>query len=63
MAGHRCPIIHRIHPKAHVDVRNGQLHAIKATWRLSRRLVHALMFELISTFNHLQPQKQSLRRL
>jgi len=46
MAGHRCPIIHLLNPKARVDVKNDRLEAIKATLRLSPHHVHALMFEV-----------------
>jgi hypothetical protein len=46
MAGHRCPIIHLLNPKARVDVKNDRLEAIKATLRLSPHRVHALMFEV-----------------
>ena len=65
MAGHQCPIIQRFNPEALVDVKNGQLKAIRAALRLSRHLVHALMFKvdfiyLFSvTYN---PQNQTLRR-
>ena len=46
MAGHRCPIIHRLNLKAGVIVKNGQLKAIKAALRLSRCHVHTLIFEV-----------------
>ena len=46
MVGHRCPIIHRLNPKDCVDIKNGQLKAIKAALRFSCRHVHALMFEV-----------------
>ena len=35
MVGHRCPIIHRLNFKTHVDVKNGRLKMIKAVLRLS----------------------------
>ena len=46
MAGHQCPIIYRLTPKARVDVNIGQLKVIKAALRLSKRYVDALMFEI-----------------
>ena len=46
MAGLRCPMTHQFNPKARVDVKNRKLKAIKAASRLSRRLAHALMFEV-----------------
>ena len=46
MVGHRCSIIHRLNPKDCVDIKNGQLKAIKAALRFSCRHVHALMFEV-----------------
>ena len=45
MVGHQCPIIHMLNSKACFKVKNGQLKAIKATLRLSRRPIHALMFK------------------
>ena len=39
-------IIHWLNPKARVNVKNGQLKAIKATLRLSRYPIHPLMFEV-----------------
>ena len=64
MTGYQCPIIHRLNPKARVNVKNGQLKAIKVALRLSRCLVHARVFEVgfYFIFDHLQPQNQSLRR-
>jgi hypothetical protein len=58
-------MVYRPNPKTHVDVKNGQLKAIKAALELSQLLVHALMFEVGFDFiiDHLQPQNQSLRRL
>jgi hypothetical protein len=38
---HNTPVKH----KTRVNVKNDQLKAIKATLRLSRHLVHALMFK------------------
>jgi hypothetical protein len=38
--------MHQLNPKARVDVRFGLLKAIKAALILSRRPVHALMFEV-----------------
>ena len=58
MAGHRCPIIHQFSCKACVvNVEKGQLKAIKGALRLSRRIVHAQMFEVglflfLITYNH-----------
>ena len=46
MAGHWCLIIHQSNPKACVDVKNGQLKAIKTALRLSQHHVHILMFEV-----------------
>ena len=46
MAGHQCPIIYRLYPEIRVDIKNGQLKAIKAALRLSQHLVHTLMFEV-----------------
>ena len=65
MAGHPCFIIHWLNLQVCVNVKNGQLKAIKAPLRLSRRHVLALMFGAGFFFivNHLQPQKQSSRRL
>lgn len=34
-----------VKPKARIDIKNGQLKAIKAVLRLSRCHVHAMMFE------------------
>ena len=45
MGGHWCPIIHRLNPKARVDIKNDQLKAIKVALRSSRYLVHALLFK------------------
>jgi hypothetical protein len=52
MAGLRCPIIHQFSHKARVDVKNGGLKPIKAAFNLSRRLVHNVMFEVVSVFDH-----------
>ena len=46
MAGHRCLIILCFSRKVRVDVKNGQLKAIEAMFRISQRLVHALLFEV-----------------
>ena len=46
MVRHRCSITHRLNPKARVDVKNGQLQAIKMMLRLSRHPVHAMIFEV-----------------
>jgi hypothetical protein len=46
MAGYWCPIIHRVTPKARVNVKNSKLKAIKEALRLSRCLIHTLMFEV-----------------
>lgn len=42
----QCPILHRFLDNTHVDVKNDELKAIKATMRLSWCHVHALMFEV-----------------
>ena len=57
MAGHWCPIIHRFNLKTCVNVKNGQLKAIKAVLRLSRCIVHTLMINVgfllfLITYNH-----------
>ena len=57
MVGHRCPIIHWLNPKVHVDVKNDQLKAIKVTLRLSRQPVHTLMFEVGFYFQSLTTTK------
>ena len=59
MAGHHCPVIHQLNPKAHVNVKNGQLKVMKVALWLSQRPIHALLFEV----GYLQPQNQSLGRL
>ena len=46
MVGHRCPIIHRFNLEARVEVKNGQLKAIKGASISSQRHVQALMFEV-----------------
>ena len=46
MAGPKCPIMHRFSHKACVDVKNGQLKAIKATLSLSWCLGHNVMIEV-----------------
>ena len=46
MGGDRCPIIHRLNPKARVDIKNGQLKAMKAALRFSRHHVHTLIFKV-----------------
>ena len=46
VAGHRCPVIHWLNPKAHVNIKNDKLKAIKAVLRLSRRHAHAMMFKV-----------------
>ena len=57
MAGHRCPIGYRFSHKARVDVDNGRLTATKAALSLSRRLVHALLFEVGLYFRSLTTTK------
>ena len=57
MAGHRCPIIHWLNLNARVNIKNGQLNAIKAGSRLSQRLVHALMFKVGFYFRPLTTTK------
>ena len=54
MAGIWCPIIHRLNPKVCVDIKSGQLKAIKATLKLSQCRVHTLMFKVGYIFDHLQ---------
>lgn len=44
--GTRCPMIHRLNPKAHVNIKNGQLKVIKAVLSLSQHLIHTLLFEI-----------------
>ena len=61
MAGHRCLIIHRLNPKAHVDIKNNQSKAIKALLRLSRRLVHAMMFKVGFYFQSLINTKSIIK--
>jgi hypothetical protein len=61
IARHRCPILHRWNPKAHVDVTNGQLKVIKAVLRLSRRPRHALMFKVGSYFQSLTTTKPIIK--
>lgn len=61
MVGHRCPIIHQATLKARADVKNGHLKTIKATLRLSLRIVHALMFEVGSYFLSLTTTNQSFK--
>ena len=34
MAGHRCPTIHQLNPKVHVEVKYDQLKAIKPALRV-----------------------------
>jgi hypothetical protein len=46
MAGHQCPIRYLFSHKARVNVKNGRLKAIKVALSLSRRPIHALMFEV-----------------
>ena len=60
MAGPLCPIMHRFSHKAPVNIKNGQLKAIKAALSLSQCLEHNVMFEvdfyfqsLTTTFSHL----------
>ena len=43
--GHECPIIQQLNPEIRVDVKNGQLKAIKVALNLSPRHVHALIFK------------------
>jgi hypothetical protein len=56
MAGHRCPIIHQLNLKARVNIKNGQLKAIKVTLRLSQCHVHAPIvehgFHFLIIYNH-----------
>ena len=61
MAEHRCPILHRLTLKAQVDVKNGQLKAIKTTFRFSRRLVHALMLKVGFYFRSLTTTKPIIK--
>ena len=49
--------INHLNPKARVNVKNGQLKAIKATLRLSRPPIHALMFEVGFYFRSLTSTK------
>lgn len=37
--------VHKLNSKARVDIKNDHLKAIKVALRLSRRRVHALLFE------------------
>ena len=51
--GPRCPIMHQFSHKTHVDVKNdGMKLIIKAALSLSQRLVHNVMFEVVSIFDH-----------
>ena len=61
MVGHWCPITHRLSLKDHVDINNGQLKTIKAGLRLSRHLVHALMFEVGFYFRSLTTTKSIIK--
>ena len=51
-------MIYRLNPKAHVDVKNGQLKAFKTVLRLSQYHVHALMFEIGFYFRSLTTTKR-----
>jgi hypothetical protein len=53
----QCPKRHYLNPKARVDIKNGQLKAIEAMLRVSRRHVHALMFEASFHFRSLTTTK------
>lgn len=57
MEGHRCPIRHQLSLKVGVNVKTGQLKAIKAALRLSRRHVQALMSEVGFYFRSLTTAK------
>ena len=59
MAGHWCPIIHRLNLKTHVDVKNGQLKAVKAALR---HLVHALMFKVGFYFRSFPTTKSIIKK-
>ena len=61
MAGHQCPIIHRLNHNTHVDIKNDQLKAIKAALRLSRCLSHDLMFEVGFYFRSLTITKPIIK--
>jgi hypothetical protein len=61
--GHRCLIIHRLNPKVRVDVKNDQLKVIKATLKLSRHYVHALMFEVGFYFRSLTTTKPIIKEV
>ena len=61
MACHQCPIIHQLNPKTFVDVKNGQLEAIKAAKRLSRCPIHAQMFEVGFYFRSLTTTKPIIK--
>ena len=61
MAGHQCPMIHQFNLKTCVDVKNGQLKAIKATLRLSRRRVHTSMFKVGLCFRSLTTTKSFIK--
>ena len=55
-------MIHPVKPYiAHVDVKRGQLMAIKAALRLSRRLVHAMMFKVGFYFRSLTTTKPIIK--
>lgn len=61
MAGHQCSEIHRLNPKARVDVKFGLLKAIKAALKLSRRPVHGLMFQVGCYFRSLTTMKPIIK--
>ena len=63
MAGQRCPIVHRLNPKARVDVKNDQLKAIKAALGLSRCPVHVVTFKVGFYFESLTTTKPITREV
>ena len=60
-AGYWCPIMHWLNFKACANVKNGQLKAIEVALRLSRRRVHALMFEVRFYFQSLITKKPIIK--
>ena len=63
MMGHWCPIIHRLNPKACVNVKNDQLKAIKVVLRLSQCHVLALMFKVGFYFRSLTITKPMIKEI
>lgn len=59
---HRCPIIHRLNPKACVDVANNQRKAIKASLRFPQRLVHVRMCKVGFSFQPFATTKVIIKR-